>query len=308
MKKQVWIPALVLGVAALLAPVATHAAEKPLVVPVWPGTPPSEKGPIGPEADMTKDSEGKVAGRRLMRLGNVSTPILEVYRPAKSLDTGASVVIAPGGGYHILAWDLEGTEVAEWLNTLGITGIVLKYRVPRRPGDPSDQPPLQPLQDAQRALSLVRSKAKEWNLDPERIGILGFSAGGHLAARTATNSDRRAYDAIDDVDKVSCKANFAVLVYPAYLANKEGNALMPEIRVSKDTPPTFMAHAGNDPITPVNSALMYLALKQVGVPAELHIYPTGGHGYGLRPTEETVTSWPQRCEEWLRKQGLLKKK
>ena len=170
-----------------------------------------------------------------------------------------------------------------------------------------NQPPIQPLQDAQRALSLVRSHSKEWNLDANRIGILGFSAGGHLAASAATNWDKRAYEAVDEADKASCKPNFAVLIYPAYLANKEGTALNPEIRVTKETPPTFLAHASNDPITPVNSVQFYLALKQSGVPAELHIYPTGGHGYGLRPTEETVTSWPKRCEEWLRKQGLLRK-
>jgi acetyl esterase/lipase len=292
---------------ALGAGLPARAAEKPDVVTLWPGQPPSEKGPIGEEADMTKESEGKVGGRRLIRLGNVTKPILEIHRPAKDRDTGASVVIAPGGGYHILAWDLEGTEVAEWLNSIGVTGIVLKYRVPRRPGDPTDQPPVQPLQDAQRALSVVRSRAKEWNLDPERIGILGFSAGGHLAANAATNWDKRAYEPVDEADKASCRPNFAVLIYPAYLANKEGTALNPEIRVSKETPPTFMAHAGNDPITPVNSIQMYLALKKAGVPAELHIYPTGGHGYGLRPTEEPVTSWPKRCEEWLRKQGLLRK-
>src|SRR5262249_54892297 len=149
-----------------------------------------------------------------------SKPTLTIFRPAKEKDTGASVVICPGGGYHILAWDLEGEEVAGWLNSIGVTGIVLKYRVPRRPDQPRDAPPIGPLQDAQRAVSLPRSKAKEWGLDRRRIGILGFSAGGHLSAWAATNFDRRAYDAIDDADKESCRPDFAVLVYPAYLLAK----------------------------------------------------------------------------------------
>lgn len=301
---------LVLMAAALLvtcvAP-AAQAKEKPLVIKLWPGTPPGEKGAIGEERDLTRDSDNKIAGRRLIRLGNVSTPTLHVFRPEKSKDTGASVVIAPGGGYHILAWDLEGEEVAEWLNSIGVTGIVLKYRVPRRPGEPGNQPPIGPLQDAQRAVSLVRSKAKEWNLDPQRIGILGFSAGGHLAASASVNYDRRAYEPVDDIDRIPCRPDFSVLVYPAYLANKEGTALNPEIRVTKDTPPTFLVHAADDGVSPLNSVQMWIALKQAGVPAELHVYPTGGHGYGLRPTEEPVTTWPARCADWLKKQGFLKK-
>lgn len=301
-------PTLTLSLAAvLLLGSALAAQDTRPVVPVWPGKAPGESAEIGEEKDLTKESDGKVAGRRLIRLGNVSTPTLKVFRPAKEKDTGASVVIAPGGGYHILAWDLEGEEVAEWLNSLGVTGIVLKYRVPRRPGQPGNEPPIGPLQDAQRAVSLVRSKAAEWNLDPNRIGLLGFSAGGHLAARAGTNFDRRAYESVDDVDKVSCRPDFLVLVYPAYLANKEGTGLNPDIRVSKETPRTFMVHAGDDPVTVDSSIQFYRALKQAGVPADLHVYSTGGHGYGLRKTEEPVTTWPQQCEEWLKKAGLLKR-
>src|SRR5262249_20395631 len=148
------------------------------------------------------------------RLTNVSKPTLTVFRPEKDKDTGAAVLIAPGGGYNILAWDLEGEEVAAWLNSIGVTGIVLKYRVPRRPDEPRDKPPLGPQQDAQRAMSVVRSKAKEWGIDPKRIGMLGFSAGGHLTAATATNFDKRTYEAIDDTDRVSSRPDFAVLVYP----------------------------------------------------------------------------------------------
>jgi acetyl esterase/lipase len=302
--KLYFLAALLIAAASLGT--AARAAES-TKINVWPGKAPSEAGTIGEEADTTKPTDGLVAGRRIIKRGNVSTPTLEIFRPAKDKDTGTAVVIAPGGGYSILAYDLEGTEVAEWLNTLGVTGIVLKYRVPTRPGQPADQPHIQPLQDAQRAMSLVRSKASEWGINPQRIGLLGFSAGGHLAAETATNFDHRSYDAIDDVDKVSCRPDFLVLVYPAYLVNKAGDGLAPEIRVTKETPPTFLAHAENDPVTVESSLRFFLAMKKAGVPGELHVYPTGGHGYGLRRTAEPVTTWPLRCEEWLRTRGLLKK-
>ncbi len=196
--------------------------------------------------------------------------------------------------------------MARWLNSLGVTGILLKYRVPRRPGTAKDAPPRQALMDAQRALSLVRGRAKEWGIDPRRIGMLGFSAGGHLTAWASTNFDRRAYEPADAVDKVSCRPDFAVLVYPAYLVAKEKDELSPEVRVTKETPPMFLAHAGDDPFRPQNSVLTYLALKRVGVPAELHVYASGGHGFGLRPSDRPCSTWPQRCGEWLKDQGLLK--
>ena len=164
-----------------------------------------------------------------------------------------------------------------------------------------------PLQDAQRAMSLVRSKAAEWKIDPERIGILGFSAGGHLSATTSTNSDRRNYEPIDDVDKLSCRPDFAVLVYPAYLLKDKSDELAPEVRISKDTPPVFFAHADDDPHSSDNSARMYLALKEAGVPCELHIYASGGHGFGLRQSEHPSCTWPARCAEWMKSQGLLQK-
>lgn len=281
------------------------AAEKPTVLDVWPGKPPGETTDIGEERDTSGPTSNKVAGQPVIRLGNVSKPTLTIHRPAKDVDTGVSMVICPGGGYNILAWDLEGEEVATWLNTLGVTGIVLKYRVPRRPGQDKDKPPISPLQDAQRALSLVRSKAKEWNLNPEKIGLLGFSAGGHLAASASTNYDKRAYEAIDDVDKVSCRPDFTVLIYPAYLVTKEKDALLPDIRVTDKTPPTFLVHAGNDGVPAENSVEMYRALKKAGVKAELHVFVSGGHGYGLRVTAEPVTGWPKLCEGWLKNQKLL---
>ncbi len=284
---------------AVIAPART--AEKPVVLNVWPGKPPGETKPIGEEKIvLQKHGEGTIK-----ILHNVSKPTLTVFRPAKDKDTGAAVVICPGGGYNILAWDLEGEEVASWLNSIGVTGIVLKYRVPRRPDRPKDKPPIGPLQDAQRALSLVRNKAKEWKLDPKRIGILGFSAGGHLAASTSCNFDKRAYESMDETDEVSCRPDFTILIYPAYLLAKGKDELTPEIRVRKECPQTFFAHAGNDPVPADDSVRMYLALKRAGVPAELHVYTSGGHGFGLRPSKEPCSTWPKRCEDWLRTRGLL---
>jgi acetyl esterase/lipase len=278
------------------------AAEKPSVIDVWPGKPPGEKGDVGEE----KVTENKPGATPFKNITNVTHPTLTVYRPAKDKDIGAAVVIAPGGGYNLLAFDKEGEEVAEWLNTLGVTGVVLKYRVPRRPESPKDAPPIQALMDAQRSVSLVRSKAKEWGIDPKRIGMLGFSAGGHLTAWASTNFDKRAYDDIDDVDKVSCRPDFAVLVYPGGVVARNKDELAPEIRVSKETPPTFFAHAGDDPVRPENSTTMYLALKKAGVPAELHIYGSGGHGFGLRKSDKPCSTWTQRCAEWMNAQGFLK--
>ncbi len=269
----------------------------PRAFDLWPSSAPGEKGEIAAETLEIKD---------IKRVGSVSRPTITVFRPAPEKDTGTSVVICPGGGYSILAIDHEGDQVARWLNSVGVTGVVLKYRVPRRAGTPGNEPPPQALMDAQRALSLVRSKAGELGIDPNRVGILGFSAGGHLAAWEATNPDKRAYEPVDDADKVGCRPDFAVLIYPAYLAPKGTEALAPEIRVGPDSPPTFFAHAGDDPVTVESSIRMYLALKRAGVPAELHVYASGGHGFGMNPGNRPVAAWPKRCEEWMRARGLLK--
>lgn len=276
------------------------AAEKPLVVDVWPGTAPGEKGDIGEEKAMPPRQKESPP---ITRLTNVTRPTLTIFPPPAEKNTGTAVVICPGGGYQILAFDLEGEEVAAWLNSLGVTGIVLKYRVPARKDQPRHQAPLQ---DAQRAMSLVRSRAKEWNIDPSRIGILGFSAGGHLSATTATNHDKRQYEAIDGIDQTSCRPDFTVLVYPAYLA--DGPTLNPEIRVNESTPPVFFVHAGDDRISSENSIQMYLALKRCSVPAELHVYAAGGHGFGLRPSANPTSTWPARCADWLKSRGLLEKR
>jgi acetyl esterase/lipase len=271
---------------------AGRAEDKPLVLDLWPGKAPGESGPGGDE---------KLTGNKGSRqLTNVSKPTISVFRPAPDKNTGVAVVIAPGGGYRFLAWDHEGLDVADWLNSIGVTGILLKYRVPRLPDHPK-----YPLQDAQRAISLVRSKAGEWNIDPHRIGMLGFSAGGHLTAVTETNFDKRAYDPVDDADKASCRPDFAVVVYPGGVVGRDGGAMTPAVRVSKETPPTFIIQAHDDRVGPENSVALYVALKRAGVPAELHIYGTGGHGFGLRPIKHPAAQWPKRCEEWLRDQGIL---
>jgi acetyl esterase/lipase len=279
------------------------AAQTPKVIELWPGTAPGDKGGIGEEHDTTKPTDGLVAGKPVVRLGNVSKPTLTLYRPAPGKDTGAAVMVCPGGGYSILAMDLEGTEICEWLNSLGITGALLKYRVPKRPGLEKHVPALQ---DAQRALGLLRHQAKAYGIDPKRIGVIGFSAGGHLAAALSNNYDQRADPAIDEADAINCRPDFTVLIYPAYLTVKEENdKIAPELTITSNTPPTFIAMAEDDPVR-VETGLFYAAaLRKAKVPFELHIYPTGGHGYGLRPTRDLVTTWPQRAADWMRSQGWL---
>jgi len=218
-------------------------------------------------------------------------------------------VICPGGGYWNLAWDKEGEEVAARLNTLGITGVVLKYRVPRRPGEPEPLPAPGPLLDAQRAIRLVRSRAGAWGIDPERIGIMGFSAGGHLAVKTAISFETPSYGPIDEVDRVSCRPNFAVVAYPGYILKRPGSdALADDIRIPKGTGPMFLVHASDDDergAQPEQSLALYRALRGAGVPAELHIYDEGRHGFGVRRTERPVSRWTDRCADWLRHRGLL---
>jgi acetyl esterase/lipase len=286
------------------------ADDKPVVVELWPGKVPDEAGDIGAEKVLMSpklDRKQVEVTEPTQMVTNVSKPTITVYRPAKDKDTGTAMVICPGGGYWNLYWQLEGEEVAAWLNSLGVTGVILKYRVPRRPDEPKAEPARRPLQDAQRAVSLVRSKAKEWGVDPDRIGMVGFSAGGHLAIATATSFDKRSYPPMDDVDQVSCRPDFAVAVYPGYLKDKDKDELAPGLRVPKETPPIFLAHGGADLISdPENSVLMYLALRRAGVPAELHVYAGAAHDFGVRQSDHPCSTWTQSCADWLRDQGLLK--
>ena len=292
--------------AAAFSASLASAAEPTKVIDLWPGTPPGDFTAPGAEADTSEPGKGLVAGKPLIRLGNVSKPQLHIYLPPKEKANGTAVVICPGGGFNILAWDLEGTEVAGWLNSIGVAAAVLKYRVPTAK---FEQKWLIPQMDGQRAISTVRSKAGEWGLNPARIGVLGFSAGGHLTVRLALESAKRVYTPVDDIDKVSCRPDFAAPIYNAYSYDDKAGKLRDDLIFSKDVPPLFFVHAWNDPIDPRNSLLLGAAAKAAGVPCEVHLYDTGGHGYGLRPqADKPVTSWPVRCAEWLGRNGLLTKK
>jgi acetyl esterase/lipase len=267
-----------------------------LTLEVWPDGAPGAPANSSPEVDTTTAQDNLIAGKPLVRLGNVSHPTLTVFA-AKENPSGAAVVVFPGGGYRILAIDLEGTEVCDWLNIIHVTCILLKYRVPDSGPLPKSSAALQ---DAQRALALVRSHAGEWKIDPQRVGVLGFSAGAHLAAALSTHFDQRLYGPIDAADKLSCRPDFAVIIYPGYLALAEQNfAGNPEIHPSAQTPPSFILQAENDPVHVENSTLYFLQLKNAGVAAELHIYAEGGHGYGLRRTVLPITAWPSLVETWL---------
>jgi acetyl esterase/lipase len=279
-------------------PAAGHITLK-----LWPSGAPGATD-LGPEVDTSKPNDNLIAGKPLIRLGNVSVPTLTLYAP-KGKATGAAVVVFPGGGYRILAIDLEGTEVCDWLNKAGVACILVKYRVP---GADSKNPSTGPypksnaaLQDAQRSVGIVRAHAAEWHIDPKRIGVLGFSAGGHLSAAVSTHYEKRLYDPIDAADKLSCRPDFAVVVYPGYLADTEHSFLNDlDMHPDANTPPTFIVQAEDDPVHIENSTTWFLALKNVKVPAELHIYAEGGHGYGLRPQARwPVTTWPKSVELWL---------
>lgn len=265
-------------------------------LPLWPHEVPDAQPSAGPEINATTAKDHVVAGRLVLRLGNVSKPTLTVY-PPKDKNTGAAVVVFPGGSYRILAIDLEGTEVCDWLNSAGVTCILVKYRVPN--SGPYPKSPAA-LEDAQRALGIVRSHAAEWHIDPHRIGVLGFSAGAHLSAALSTHFEKRLYPQVDTADQQSCRPDFAVIVYPGYLALSDQNfAQNADIHVTESTPPSFIVQTEDDPVHVENSTVYFLALKNAKVPAELHAYAQGGHGYGLRPSDLPVTTWPKSVETWL---------
>jgi acetyl esterase/lipase len=273
---------------------------------LWPGVAPGETREFPAESDTTKPTDRLVNGVHIVRLGNVTQPTITVYRPDPAKDTGAAVIVAPGGGFNILAWELEGTEVCEWLNSIGVTGVLLKYRVPSRPDRARHAAALD---DAQRALGLVRHRAAEWGLDPKRIGMLGFSAGAHLSAALATNHASRTYPAVDAADAVSCRPDFLVLIYPGGIVDRDnpGVLRLEVVPVKGDTPPVIIVMTQDDPVRVENALVYYTALKQAEVPAEMHLYPTGGHGYGLRRNEHLVTTWPDRVADWLKVGGWLQR-
>jgi acetyl esterase/lipase len=269
------------------------------VIDLWPGTAPDETGPIGPErlrlSPQLDKAQTEVTEPTLLVTG-VTRPTVTICPPAPEKNTGTAVVICPGGGYWNLYWQVEGEEVAAWLNSLGVTAIILKYRVPRRPGEPEAEPARRPLQDAQRAISLVRARAREWSIDPGRIGMVGFSAGGHLAVATATGFEKRTYAPVDDVDQVSCRPDFAIPIYSGYLKAK----------VPAGTPPVFLVHGDADIVSsPRDSVLLYLALQRAKVPAELHVYAGAAHGFGVRAGDQPYSTWTESCARWLGRQGFL---
>jgi acetyl esterase/lipase len=280
-------------------------------IPIWPGAAPDAQPVDGPEvAGTVVDKEGHeklVGGKPWVYVTKVSRPTMTVYSP-QGRNTGAAVVVFPGGGYEVLAIDLEGTEACDWLTSKGITCVLLKYRVPCAIVGPY-RDCRTALEDAQRAVGLLRSQAAQWHIDPQKIGVLGFSAGGHMIAAISTHFEKRLYSAVDAADTESCRPDFAVGLYPGHLAiPATGFVLNPDIQVTGRTPPTLLVQAQDDPVDPVeNSFVYYSALRKAGVPAELHVYVTGRHAFGLRPTEEPITQWPQLMEAWLKAIGMIPK-
>ncbi len=298
-------------------------------VPIWPGAVPDAQPVAGPEV-ATTSKDFLIAGKPVVGVGQVSQPTMTVYSPS-GRNTGAAIVVFPGGGYQELAIDLEGTEVCDWLTFKGITCVLLKYRVPGEGRYPKSAPypksgpyPESPmaLEDAQRTMGLVRFHAAEWHIDPHKIGVLGFSAGGHLSAAMSTHFAKRLYPTVDAADKESCRPDFAVAIYPGHLSitaaewdAKQGTkkfvvphpaaadkdlGLNPDIPVTRQTPPTFLLQNEDDHVDNVNDSLAYyIALKRAGVPVEMHLYAQGGHAFGLRRTKLPVTAWPQLVETWL---------
>jgi len=274
-------------------------------IPIWPGAVPDARPVPGPENYTT--TTNLIAGRPCILAGNVSRPTLTVYAP-KGTNTGVAIIVFPGGGYQCLAMDLEGTEICDWLASRGITAVLLKYRVPvKREGPYGESPPA--LEDAQRTLRLARFHAAEWRIDPHKIGVIGFSAGGHMVAAVSTHFNKRSYPAVDAADKASCRPDFAIACYPGHLWNEdEGFKLNPNVPVTPHTPPAFLLQAEDDPTDNVNHSLVYyLALKNAGVPVELHLYAHGGHAFGLRHTKFPITEWPELAEKWLGTIGMFSK-
>lgn len=280
----------------LLAGLASVSfAAEPLTLKLWPeGVPEKPDFKAEPEQDIKKDDG-------IRRVSHVSDPTITVYKAAQP--NGTAVLVCPGGGYNILAIEHEGTQVCDYLNSVGVTGVVLKYRVPRR--DPV-KPYEAPLQDAQRAMGLIRKHAAEWGIKPDRIGVLGFSAGGNLSVMTALHPNERTYKADPAID-LDARPNFVVPIYPAYLIEEKNDfVLRPEVTVTKDAPPVFLVHAGDDRISSSASALLYLEYKKLGIPAEVHLYASGGHGFGMKKNAKPVNDWHLRLGEWLQAEGWLK--
>ncbi len=290
---------LLLVTMALTVADSAIAEEKP-VIQLWPSGLPKDAKPLS--AEQIAQLEAKQTPEHITY---VETPTLTLYRAPADSANGCGIVVCPGGGYNILAWPKEGLELAEWFNSFGVTAAVLKYRVPRR--DPQ-RPHWEPLQDAQRAIRVMRKNASKWGVDPHRIGILGFSAGGHLTVMAGTHFDESTYDRVDDADDLSARPDFMCPIYAAYLGNdyKDNVAEIGSlVKITKETPPTFMAVSFDDSYRGVQAGLLLAKFKEAGVPAEAHIYSVGGHGYGIRPSANPVSTWHHRLKDWMKVSGLL---
>ena len=277
-----------------------------LVMPVWAEKPASSAAPLNialwprekMPGEVSKGPERELPSRgdNVTRITDINEPSIAVYKVGDASKPTPAVIVCPGGAYGILAYNKEGTEIANWLNSIGITGIVLKYRVP---GNQSGA-----FQDIQRAIRVVRHNATNWNISPDRIGVMGFSAGGHLSARLSTNFSQATYPRLDVVDDKNLKPDFAILVYPAYLSKGQGR-LSQELPVNDKTPPTFIVHTEDDKSFVAGSKVYREALETAKVANEFFLCATGGHGYGLRSDKE-IKVWPKKCQDWLVKQGILK--
>jgi len=283
--------------AVFLVVTSSLAAAEPLAIKLWPNGAPEKPGvKIEAEKEVPKKSADDV-----LRITNVTDPMITVFKPENP--NGTAVLVCPGGGYGILAYQHEGTMVCDFLNKHGVTGILLKYRVPKR--DPKD-PGREALQDAQRAMGIIRHHAAEWGLKPHRLGILGFSAGGHLTVMTSLHANDRTYTTDPALDVEDATPDFAIPVYPAYLTErKDLPVLLPEIKVTEKAPPMCLVHASDDHITAAGSALLYLEYKKLGIPCELHIYAKGGHGFGMKKRGGPVDGWPDRVAEWMKSMGYI---
>jgi acetyl esterase/lipase len=273
----------------LLLSISTYAQKREIIY-LWPDKVPGElKEKQPPVIDTSKND-------KILRFDEVTNPAIEVFLPEKAIKNGSAVIVCPGGGYKILAYDLEGTEIAGWLNKLGFTAFVLQYRIPDKKEGA--------LQDVQRAMRIVRNNPQNWNIDPEKIGVMGFSAGGSLSARASTLFNKKTYPPVDKSDSLSCRPSFTMLIYPAYLDQGPGFTLTPELEISKEVPPIFIFQTADDPYG--NSALVMAgALRNAKLPVELHFLSTGGHGYGLRPGKVAAETWPLLAEKWM---GVVLKK
>ena len=261
---------------------------------LWPNGNPQPSVITGPEVDPTTDADRMVSGKTTVRVTNVSKPSLAVFSPPAGKNSGAAALVLPGGSYLRLAISIEGTEVCDWLNSLGMTCLLVKYRVPERGHYPEN---VEDLEDAQQAMRLARTHAAEWGIDPQRIGAIGFSAGAHLAAALSTHADFQGEDV--PASAVDAKPDWQMLIYPGWLNGADGK-VNPAVQPTATTPATFLVMAENDYTAHVENALVYFqALKDVKVPAEMHLFTQGGHGFGLRPTALPISRWPSLAEAWL---------